>query len=33
MAKTAKANSTRRHSLVPRIAWHRLRAGGGQRTL
>ena len=29
----AKPNSTRRHSLVPRIAWHRLFGGGGQRTL
>ena len=30
---TAKLNSTRRHSLVPRIAWHSLFAESGQRTL
>ena len=30
---TAKPNSTRRHSLVPRIAWHSLFAESGQRTL
>jgi hypothetical protein len=30
---TAKANSTRRPSLVPRIAWHSRVAESGQRTL